>query len=495
MSSSAKVGLTVLIALAALTGAYILLQGGGPFRRLDRLIVQFENAQGITQGTEVRLSGVRIGEVVEVALAPNRRANVTMAIEQKYRNAVGPRDTITIATGGLLPTPYIEIIPTSPHDAPPTPGVIPGQSAVTTDDLLRRFNDLMPEAQKLVHSLTVVSDSLNRLVGDPAAARSLKNTAANLEAASAGGKALVANLEVASARGRAMVENLADASNEGRPRVARSLQNLEAASASFARTSEILRRTVAENRPQVGQTLEHLSEAMASLQALLDEVRGALGDEALKKGVSETVAELRQMVENLRQTSANLSEATGSLRDLTGDPRVQEDLRATLTAARTTMEQAAPLFRRLNRLVGGADEGVIGARERLRGVSVRGDLSYRTSPGRARLDLEATLPRRDGFYRAGVYDFSEQTRLNLQLGLLLGTSASARFGLHASRLGLGLDLGAPRRPWLEADLYGLEDTRLDMRAAGRLNRDLDLILGVEDLFGDNAPNAGVRWRF
>jgi hypothetical protein len=53
----------------------------------------------------------------------------------------------------------------------------------------------------------------------------------------------------------------------------------------------------------------------------------------------------------------------------------------------------------------------------------------------------------------------------------------------------------PRRPWLEADLFGLEDAQLDVRTAGRLNRDLDLTLGVEDLFGANAPIAGVRWRF
>jgi hypothetical protein len=60
---------------------------------------------------------------------------------------------------------------------------------------------------------------------------------------------------------------------------------------------------------------------------------------------------------------------------------------------------------------------------------------------------------------------------------------------------VGLDLGAPRRPWLEADLYSLGDPRLDVRASGRLNRDLDLSLGVDDLFGSSAPVAGVRWRF
>jgi phospholipid/cholesterol/gamma-HCH transport system substrate-binding protein len=494
MTTSAKVGLTVLVALAVLAGAYIILQGGGPFRRTYELSVQFENAQGIAQGTEVRLSGVRIGEVIEVSLAPNRRANIKMEIERQYRNAVTPRDTVTIATGGLLPTPYIEIIP-RPMGAAPSPGVLQGKSAVTTDDLLRRFNELMPEAQRLVISLTSVSDSLNRLVGDPAAAQSLKNTAANLEAASARGKSLVANLEAASERGQDFVGNLDAVSREGRPRIARAVGNLELASRNFERTSALLHQTLAENRPQVGQTLENLSEAMASLQALLEDVRGALGDEDLKKGLNDTLAQLKETMANLRQTTANLAEATGSVRDLTGDPQVNEDLRATISAARTTMEQAGPLFKRLNRIVGGTGEGVGGARERLRRVDVRADLLYRTDPSRARMDLDATIPRRNGFYRVGMYDFSEQNRINLQIGQALGGGASARFGFHASRLGVGLDLGAPRRPWLEADLYSLGDPRLDVRASGRLNRDLDLSLGVDDLFGSSAPVAGVRWRF
>lgn len=494
-SSSAKVGLTVLVALGLLTGAYIILQGGGPFRKSFEMTVQFANAQGITAGTEARLSGVRIGEVVRVTLAPNRRANVRMSIEERYRNVVGPRDTFTIASGGLLPTPYIEIVPSSPRDASAEPGVLTGQSAVTTDDLLRRFDTLMPEAQKLVQSLTHVSNSIDRLIGDPLAAQNLKSTAANLEAASARGKVMVANLEAASAKGRDLVGNLSDASNDGRPKLARALANVEAASRDFARSSRLLQQTLNENRPQVGQTLENLSEAMASLQGLLEEVRGAIGDKELRKGLNDTVAQLRETVGNLKQTSANLAEATGSVRDLTGDPKVQEDLRATVSAARTTLEQAGPLLRRLNKLVGGADGGVAGTRERLRRVETRADSLYQTSPGRARLDLEATVPSGKGFARVGVYDFSEQNRLNLQLGRPLGGGVSARFGLHASRLGVGLDLGAPRRPWLEADLYSLEEPRLDVRASSRLNRELDLTLGVEGLFGDNAPIAGVRWRF
>lgn len=494
MSYSARVGLTVLVALGIFVGAYIVLQGTGLFKKKYTLAVQFDNAQGITQGTPVRLSGVPIGEVDRVSLAPNRRAEVRLLIDERYRNAVGARDKITIATGGLLPTPYIEIIParTGP---PPAGDVLVGQSAVTTDDLLRSFNELLPEARNLVTSLTSVANSLDRLVGDPVAARSLKNAAANLEAASARGKALAANLEAASVSGRKIAANLDALTNQGRPRVARAVANLETASRHFERTTALLRTTMAENRPQVGEALENLSGAMAALEELLEEVKASFGDEELRGNLKETLVQLRETMANLRQTSANLTEATGHIKELTGDPQVNEDLRRTLHAARQTMEQAGPLLKRLNRIVGDAGEGVASARERFRRVDVRADLLRVTDPDANRLDVDASLPHRRGFYRLGVYDFTESNRLNLQLGQALGSRTTVRYGLHRSRLGLGLDLGAPLRPWLEADLYSLRDPRLDVRASQRLQPSLDLTLGVDDLFGANAPVAGVRWRF
>jgi len=126
---------------------------------------------------------------------------------------------------------------------------------------------------------------------------------------------------------------------------------------------------------------------------------------------------------------------------------------------------------------------------------VRADLLQRTRPGRTRLDLDATVPTRAGFYRLGIYDFSERNRLNLQIGRRLGAGRTVRYGFHASRLGIGLDLGSPRRPWLETDLYSLRDPHLDVRGSHRLSDDLDLTVGVDDLLGTNAPIFGLRWRF
>ena len=49
------------------------------------------------------------------------------------------------------------------------------------------------------------------------------------------------------------------------------------------------------------------------------------------------------------------------------------------------------------------------------------DVAQQSNPGRLRVDLNAYLPAgQAAFYRAGLYDFSERNRLNLQRGQRLG---------------------------------------------------------------------------
>jgi hypothetical protein len=181
---------------------------------------------------------------------------------------------------------------------------------------------------------------------------------------------------------------------------------------------------------------------------------------------------------------------------------VQSDLRETISGARQTMGEATRLLHRINQIVGSGRDQTAGTQQRLRSIEMQLDLEQRTRPGRPRVDVNATLPGGRGrFTRFGVYDFGESTKLNVQLGRPIGrvpaqrVAASVRYGLHASRLGAGLDL-TPRGgslPRLSADVYGLDDPSLDLRMAAPIRPNLDVTLGFDRLFRDNAPVLGVRW--
>jgi phospholipid/cholesterol/gamma-HCH transport system substrate-binding protein len=99
----------------------------------------FDNAQGINRGTDVRMSGVKIGRVVEQRL--NREtyfAEVTMAIDEQIAL---PADTSArIVPEGLLGGNYVNLEPGGAQETIPEGGRIQyTQGAVNLMDMIGRL--------------------------------------------------------------------------------------------------------------------------------------------------------------------------------------------------------------------------------------------------------------------------------------------------------------------------------------------------------------------
>jgi phospholipid/cholesterol/gamma-HCH transport system substrate-binding protein len=457
-STAAGVGVVVVVAAAILIAAYVLLASAGVVGNTYTRIVDFDNAQGVTRGTEVRFAGVKIGEVARVGISPGNRARLTLRIMQQY--AIPPDAEFRLASSGLLTAPIVEIVPL--QRGPAEKGVVQGKSAPTLDQLL-------PEAERLLTNLTNLSGSMQEIVGDPRLRRNLQRSSENIAVVSERGKHIAENLEAASLTGRQIAANF------------------RVTSRRLDRTAALFEQTLAENRGKVRQTLVAVNDTLGAVQGLVEQLTVLVADPAIRGSMRGTVA-------NLEQTSANLVKLSGNLEKLSSDPQVNEDLRATLSGTRATVEQTQQLIRRLNRIVGGGTGTVEGTRERIRATDFTVDLAQQTKPGRPQLDVNAVVPVGAGrFYRLGVYDLTETNRLNLQLGRPLGSN-SLRYGLYASRLGVGLDVGPPSHPRLSFDLYGLDEPQLDVRARTRLRDNMDLSFGVLSIFDRNTPSVGVTWR-
>src|SRR5437660_3039697 len=117
-STAAGVGVVVVAAAAILVAAYVLLQSAGVIGNTYPVRVEFDNAQGVTKGTDVQMAGVKIGDVEDVTLAPDNRALLTLRIKQKYQ--LPPHAEIRLASTGLLTTPIVAFIP--PQPGPVEPG-------------------------------------------------------------------------------------------------------------------------------------------------------------------------------------------------------------------------------------------------------------------------------------------------------------------------------------------------------------------------------------
>ena len=128
--------------LAVAVGFFIYASGtsgSGPSGGTYQLNASFRSAEGIAIGTEVRLAGVRVGTVTDMALDPATfRAETTFTLREDI--ALPDDSAIAIASEGLLGGNFVEIIPGgSPFDYAPGDTVTDTQGSVSLMTLLMRF--------------------------------------------------------------------------------------------------------------------------------------------------------------------------------------------------------------------------------------------------------------------------------------------------------------------------------------------------------------------
>lgn len=104
-----------------------------------KVTARFDNAAGVTAGTDVRMAGVKVGSVVEQRLNPDTYfAEVTLAIKPDIRL---PEDTSArIVPEGLLGGNYVNLEPGGAEATIPDGGRIQyTQGAVNLMDMIGRF--------------------------------------------------------------------------------------------------------------------------------------------------------------------------------------------------------------------------------------------------------------------------------------------------------------------------------------------------------------------
>ena len=103
------------------------------------LTASFRSAEGISTGTDVRLAGVTVGSVEDMALNPETyRADTTFSIQEGLSL---PEDTaVIVASEGLLGGSYIELIPGgSPFALEPGGEILDTQSSISLLNLLLHY--------------------------------------------------------------------------------------------------------------------------------------------------------------------------------------------------------------------------------------------------------------------------------------------------------------------------------------------------------------------
>ncbi len=116
-----KVGVFVGLGLIAIVVCIYFLGGSKIFlKKYYPLHAQFDQVQGLAEGSIVSLSGVVVGNIEAINFVDNTTLDVVLSVDEHFKPRITEGSRVEIRTQGALGDKYIYIIP-GPRDGTPVP--------------------------------------------------------------------------------------------------------------------------------------------------------------------------------------------------------------------------------------------------------------------------------------------------------------------------------------------------------------------------------------
>jgi len=235
------------------------------FKKKKDVKVLFLFSDGIEKNAQVRLSGIKVGTVTDIRVAPEFTGKIELTLSI-FSDTVIKEDTkAAIKTLGLVGGKYVELTGGSPKALLLEPGgMIIGEESFKLEDLTRAALDV-------VDKLKNVATNVDHMLGDPALAKSIKTTIQNLQEVSV-------NIKEASSNIKTMTAN---------------------------------KDEVAQTLKELPVLLKKLDESADNLKALTEKSDKLVGDN--KKNIDAMVEHFRDMGKNLKDASEEIKKAPWKL--------------------------------------------------------------------------------------------------------------------------------------------------------------------------------------
>jgi phospholipid/cholesterol/gamma-HCH transport system substrate-binding protein len=169
MSRNFRLGMFVTMTLAA-AGVAVFWVGGQQFRfsRTYRLSAEFQNVEGLADGAEVRVGGLREGTVTHIDLPkhPGEKMRVTMNLKSATQNVIKKDSTASVRSEGLVGDEFVEITFGSEQAEPVKNGdTINGQATAQMSDLLQKADKILDSTEGTVQNVQATADNLKSITG------------------------------------------------------------------------------------------------------------------------------------------------------------------------------------------------------------------------------------------------------------------------------------------------------------------------------------------
>jgi phospholipid/cholesterol/gamma-HCH transport system substrate-binding protein len=238
------------------------------FKNKKDVMVLFQFSDGIEKNAQVRYSGIKIGKVANVRMAPesNDKVELTLSV---YSDAVIKEDTkASIKTLGLVGGKYVELTGGTQQARPLAPG------AALTGEESFKMEDLTKAGLEVVERIKNITNNVDRLVGDPATVKAVRTIALNLQAASADIRELTANVVVMTSGREEIAQGMKNVPVilNKLPEI---LKKLDDTAAVLKETTDKANAVVGDNRKKIDDTLDNVKELTKNLKELTEDVKGS----------------------------------------------------------------------------------------------------------------------------------------------------------------------------------------------------------------------------
>lgn len=281
-SIEVKVGVLILVSLGILA-AFVLIMGGLSFEKTYTVYVDFDNPGGLQSGAPVRVAGVKVGKVAELAFMggkvdpkTNRRTLVRakLNIEARVKDSIHDDADFYVTTQGVLGEQFLAIDPGSPQK-----GVLAENTIVKGIDP-PRLDLFLAKAYELLDTTMNGIRNNRELISDIAT-----NTAG-------------------------LLKGLNTTLTDNRERINRTMANLESLTAE-ANTLTVHARTQYVDNPKISRTIDNIDRLSTDIQKdsgpMLKDARESLANlnRASKViGGEEENAKLKKTIEDVAQLAA-----------------------------------------------------------------------------------------------------------------------------------------------------------------------------------------------
>jgi phospholipid/cholesterol/gamma-HCH transport system substrate-binding protein len=183
-----KLGAFVLGGLALFVmAAFLIGSENNVFSRTFNISAEFKNVEGLKEGDNVWLSGVKIGTVKEVRIASEGKVIVRLSLKDRQSEFLRKDATASIGSDGLVGNKIVVIRPGNAPEPISENDVINTTSPPDTQELINIAKDVGDNTKSLTEDLSVIADKISKgqgivgeLLNDGALAQELRQAVANI---------------------------------------------------------------------------------------------------------------------------------------------------------------------------------------------------------------------------------------------------------------------------------------------------------------------------